>query len=81
MIRVEKKEHMTNDKLTLTTTSNDFISSLTGRNISPHTITAYTTDLLQFISWIADSDISVICTDQVTRYHMSEYLSCLPERD
>ena len=71
---------MTNDKLTLPTTIADYTRSLTGRNISPHLITAYTTDLRQFISWIAETDISVIRPDQVTRLHISEYLSFLASK-
>ncbi len=71
---------MTNDKLTLPTTIADYTRSLTGRNISPHSITAYTTDLRQFISWIAETDISVTHPDQVTRYHISEYLSFLASK-
>jgi site-specific recombinase XerD len=80
MMRVEEKEVMTNNVSTLTKASNDFTRSLTGRNISPHTIAAYTTDLRQFIAWTAETDISVTRSDQVTKFHISEYLSFLADK-
>jgi site-specific recombinase XerD len=72
MMRVEEKEVMTNNVSTLTKASNDFTRSLTGRNISPHTITTYTTDLRQFIAWTAETDISVTRSDQVAKFHRVE---------
>src|SRR5260370_26832541 len=68
---------MTNDVSTLTTAITNYTQSLNGRNISPHTITAYQTDLAQFAAWITDSDISVTQPAHVTRYHVTEYLSHL----
>lgn len=40
-MQVEEKEIMTNNVSTLTTAITNFTQSLTGRNVSPHTITAY----------------------------------------
>jgi integrase/recombinase XerC len=72
-----RKKNMTNGVSTLTTAITNFTQSLTGRNVSAHTITAHQTDLRQFILWITDPDISVIRPDQVTSYHISKYLSFL----
>ena len=37
-----------------------YLSSLTGRNLSEHTSKAYRTDLLQFLTWLTENDISVM---------------------
>ncbi|HYU75489.1 MAG TPA: site-specific integrase [Ktedonobacteraceae bacterium] len=37
-----------------------YLSSLTGRNPSKHTSKAYRTDLLQFLTWLTENDISVM---------------------
>ena len=54
-----------------------FLTSLTGRNLSSHTGTAYRTDLMQFLTWLTENDISVTSPEQITRTHILDYLSHL----
>lgn len=54
-----------------------FLKSLSGRNLSGHTATAYRTDLLQFLSFLTDNDISVTSPANITRTHILDYLSHL----
>jgi site-specific recombinase XerD len=52
-----------------------FLRSLAGNNLSELTQTAYRTDILQFFSWIAESDITVQKPEQVMRAHITDFLS------
>src|SRR2546421_10740372 len=54
-----------------------YLNSLTGRNLSGHTETAYRTDLLQFLTWLTENDISVNSPEKITRTHILDYLSHL----
>jgi len=54
-----------------------YLNSLTGRNLSDHTATAYRTDLLQFLTWLTENDISVTSPEKITRTHILDYLSHL----
>jgi site-specific recombinase XerD len=54
-----------------------FTDSLYGRNISPLTVLAYSTDVRQFIDYLLDTDITVSQPDHVARGHVTEYLSHL----
>src|SRR5437868_15257917 len=54
-----------------------YLNSLTGRNLSIHTATAYRTDLLQFLTWLTENDISVTSSEKITRTHILDYLSHL----
>ena len=54
-----------------------YLNSLTGRNLSGHTASAYRTDLLQFLTWLAENDISVTSPEKITRTHILDYLSYL----
>lgn len=54
-----------------------YLNSLTGRNLSVHTATAYRTDLQQFLNWLTDNDISVTSPAHITRTHILDYLSHL----
>src|SRR6266496_3773727 len=54
-----------------------YLNSLTGRNLSVHTATAYRTDLLQFLSFLAENDVTVNSTEKITRTHILDYLSHL----
>ena len=59
------------------TTLTQFQNSLHARNVSNHTITAYTTDLTQFFTWIAETDLSVTTAAAITRSLIIEYLAAL----
>src|SRR6266516_4541570 len=54
-----------------------YLNSLTGRNLSKHTAVAYRTDLLQFLSFLTENDISVTSPEKITRTHILDYLSHL----
>src|SRR5437588_9975933 len=54
-----------------------YLSSLAGRNLSDHTATAYRTDLVQFLTWLTENDISVTGPEKITRTHILDYLSHL----
>src|SRR5437899_857409 len=51
----------------LATSLTRYLNSLSGRNLSDHTATAYRTDLLQCLTWIAESDITVDSPEKITR--------------
>jgi site-specific recombinase XerD len=53
-----------------------FLRDLTARNVSPHTITAYSSDLRQLLTWIHENTISTR-PDQVTKADITEYLTVL----
>jgi integrase/recombinase XerC len=71
---------MTNEHTTLAHHLTLYIRSLAGENVSAHTVTAYHTDLRQFLTWIAENDLAVIWPDQVQKSHISEYLSHLADQ-
>src|SRR6266566_3752530 len=54
-----------------------YLNSLSGRNLSKHTASAYRTDLLQFLSFLTENDISVTSPEKITRTHILDYLSHL----
>jgi site-specific recombinase XerD len=54
-----------------------YLNSLAGRNLSDHTAIAYRTDLVQFLTWLTDNDISVRGPEKITRTHILDYLSFL----
>lgn len=56
-----------------------FLRNLAGNNLSELTQTAYNTDIVQFITWITENDVTVQQPGQVTRAHITEYLSYLAE--
>src|SRR5205085_986321 len=61
----------------LSTSLSRYLNSLTGRNLSEHTSKAYRTDLLQFLSFLTENDISVNSPEKITRTHILDYLSHL----
>src|SRR3989440_9326543 len=54
-----------------------YLNSLTGRNLSKHTAVAYHTDLLQFLTWLTENDVTATTPTTLTRTHILEYLSYL----
>ena len=56
-----------------------YLNSLSGRNLSEHTATAYRTDLLQFLTWVSENDVTVNSPEKITRTHILDYLSHLAE--
>src|SRR5438067_12593016 len=54
-----------------------YLNSLTGRNLSKHTAVAYRTDLLQFLTWLAENDVTVDSPEKITRTRILDYLSHL----
>src|SRR5712691_6538055 len=63
----------------LSTSLTRYLNSLNGRNLSEHTATAYRTDLLQFLAFLAENDITVDSPEKITRTHILDYLSHLAE--
>src|SRR6266480_3719774 len=61
----------------LSTSLTRYLNSLSGRNLSNHTATAYRTDLLQFLNFLAENDITVDSPAKITRTHILDYLSHL----
>src|SRR6266567_6696922 len=57
-----------------------YLNSLSGRNLSGHTASAYRTDLLQFLSFLTENDISVTSPEKITRTHILDYLSFLSDK-
>jgi len=62
---------------TLASALTSFLDFLTARNMSDHTITAYETDLRQFLEYLAETDITIARADQISKRDITEYLSHL----
>jgi site-specific recombinase XerD len=60
-------------------TLEQFLSDLSGKNRSSLTIRCYGIDCQQFFSWIAENDLTVGHPSQITKSHLSEYLSSLSD--
>jgi site-specific recombinase XerD len=56
------------------------LRALTGKNRSPATLRAYSTDLSQFIHWIGENNLYVRKVAHVERADITEYLSSLAQR-
>lgn len=57
-----------------------FLRSLAGRNVSPQTIRAYTTDINQFIAWLRETNGVIESAGEVSRLDVTEYLANLSGR-
>jgi site-specific recombinase XerD len=58
-----------------------FLQDLEGRNVSALTITAYTTDIRQFITFLAETNVAVQRCDQVGRGELAEYMAELSRQN
>jgi site-specific recombinase XerD len=57
-----------------------FLSDLSGKNRSFLTICCYGIDCHQFLSWIQENDLTVTTPADITKSHLSEYLSSLSDQ-
>jgi site-specific recombinase XerD len=73
----EQNDMDTNTQLATSLTR--YLNSLSGRNLSIHTATAYRTDLIQFLTWLAENDFTVTSPEKITRTHILDYLSHLAD--
>lgn len=55
----------------------DFIKELQGKNSSIHTITAYTTDIRQFLKYVRENNLSVQAPTDMTKQDVTDFLSFL----
>ena len=61
-------------------TVEQFLSDLSGKNRSSLTIRCYSIDVAQFLNWIAENDLTVETLADITKSHLSEYLSSLSDQ-
>jgi integrase/recombinase XerC len=61
-------------------TVDQFLSDLSGKNRSSLTIRCYSIDVSQFLSWIAENDLTVGTPAAITKSHLSEYLTSLSDQ-
>ena len=54
-----------------------YLKHLSGRNLSRHTAIAYQTDLMQFLAFLTENDITVVSPAKITSTHISEFLTHL----
>jgi integrase/recombinase XerD len=73
----DKEQNDMDTQAQLYTSLERYLNSLTGRNLSGHTAAAYRTDLLQFLSFLTENDISVGSPEKITWTHILDYLSYL----
>lgn len=66
--------------LTLEQAQTSFLRALEGKNRSPLTITAYTTDLTAFISFLHQNNLVIKTPNQIERADLTEYLSFLAQQ-
>lgn len=57
-----------------------FFRYLSGKNRSPKTLLAYSTDLRQFLAWVGETDGTVESAGDIDRTHIVEFLASLSER-
>jgi hypothetical protein len=59
----------------------DYLRTLAGANSSAATITAYRTDLAQFVAFLHETNCAIAFVAEVIRVDVAEYLAHLAERD
>lgn len=57
-----------------------FLRALEGKNRSPATLQAYSTDLEQFIAWVHENNYTATTVDQVEKLDITEYLAASGQR-
>ncbi len=57
-----------------------FTQELTGRNMSALTITAYGTDIKQFITFLQKNDFTITSCDKITKQEINDFLNHLAEQ-
>jgi integrase/recombinase XerC len=65
--------------ITLDLLLGNYIDTLAGSNLSVNTASAYLTDIKQFIAYLSATDTTAIYPQNVTRRHVTEYLSYLAD--
>jgi site-specific recombinase XerD len=68
------------DRLTLEKALEDFLRAMEGKNRSGATLRAYRTDVLQFIIWLHQNDLTIANPAHVEKIDITEYLAFLAER-
>jgi integrase/recombinase XerC len=68
------------DRLTLEKALEDFLRAMEGKNRSAATIRAYRTDVLQFIIWLHQNDLTMINPEHVEKIDITQYLAFLADR-
>ncbi len=58
-----------------------FLRALSGRNASPSTITAYRTDVSQFLAWLRENTLLSERVDRVSKADVGEYLTHLAQKN
>jgi site-specific recombinase XerD len=58
-----------------------FLDALAGKNRSSATVRAYQTDILQFIAFLHDNNVSIHTPADVEKVDVVEYLSALAKRE
>jgi integrase/recombinase XerC len=53
---------------------------MAGKNRSPKTVLAYSTDLHQFLGWVVENDATVETVADIQRVHIVDFLASLSER-
>lgn len=62
------------------TSLDGFYRSMAGKNRSPKTVLAYSTDLQQFLGWVVENDATVESVASIQRVHIIDFLASLSER-
>ncbi len=75
----EKEQNKMDTQTQLYISLKQYLKSLSGRNLSEHTAIAYSTDLMQFLAFLTENDVTVDSPEKISRTHILDYLSHLSE--